>query len=419
MMTLRSATSSAAGSEGLRGPALSVSRLRLSTNKPSMPKKSIHESRPGVGRRYPCRRNMRSRSIPTSASARVQPTYAGWPAKMIHAGLPDRKSCLCPRESQRISPAGILVEGAYRCRDPLDAARAMRKDAVCSALSESGLRLKLVPTGKRAQEEWPGMTIVAGVKVRDGLVLATDSMTTVTVGTPNGPEFVNAYEHGRKLFQIPNLPIGAVTFGLGNIGERSMEGLVREACRQMPEEINGVEQVAEHLFEFIAAEYRGAFDGLAEEHKPICGFMVAGYAPGDSFARIFGFEFPVSMGVAEIGEPERFGAIWRGVSGPFVRLWRGFDPDLIAGFVGEAGISEERFKELISPFETQVAYDGMPVQDAVSFATYILDTTIGFSRFAHGMRACGGPLQVAAILPDDGFGFHWIAKPELHIPPRP
>jgi hypothetical protein len=263
------------------------------------------------------------------------------------------------------------------------------------------------------------MTIVASVKVRDGLVLATDSMTTVRASTADGPVFVNAYEHGRKLFQILQLPIGAVTFGLGNIGERSMEGLVREACRQMPKEIKDVERVADELFKFIDAEYRSAFDSLPDESKPRCGFLVAGYSPDESFARIFCFDFPTSTGVFEIGEPEHFGAIWRGIEEPFVRLWRGFDPALAARLVGEAGMTEERFKELIAPFETQVAYDGMPVQDAVSFATYILDTTIGFSRFTHGQRECGGPLQVAAILPDDGFGFNWIAKPELHIPPRP
>jgi hypothetical protein len=263
------------------------------------------------------------------------------------------------------------------------------------------------------------MTIVAAVKVRDGLVLATDSMTTVTASTPEGPEFVKAYEHGRKLFHIRELPVGAVTFGLGNIGQRSMEGLVREACRQMSEEITDVEDIARALFDFIADKYRHVFDGLPDEHKPACGFMVAGYSPEEPFARIFGFEFPAATEVAEIGEPEDFGAIWRGVSQPFIRLWRGFEPALAARLVEGAGLTEETFKEMIMPFEAQVAYDGMPVQDAVSFATYILDTTIGFSRFVHGLPACGGPLQVAAILPDDGYGFNWIAKPELHIPPRP
>ena len=53
----------------------------------------------------------------------------------------------------------------------------------------------------------------------------------------------------------------------------------------------------------------------------------------------------------------------------------------------------------------------MPVQDAINFATYILDTTIGAVRFAPGVAPCGGPLQVAAVIPDEGF--HWVAKPKL------
>lgn len=260
------------------------------------------------------------------------------------------------------------------------------------------------------------MTIVASVKSRDGLILAADSMTTVTVPGPTGPQFFKAYENGRKLYQMRDLPVGAVTYGLGNIGSRSIEGLVLEACKQMPHDVTAVDDVARGLYEYLHHEYDAAFEGVEQEQRPACGFLVGGYSEGEAFARLFEFEFPVADGPTENLGPEQFGSAWRGVDFPFVRLWRGFAPALLNSLATEEGIALERINALVAPLEIGVAYEGMPVQDAVNFATYILDTTIGFSRFAPGIAACGGPLQVAAILPDKGF--RWIAKPELHIPPR-
>jgi hypothetical protein len=261
------------------------------------------------------------------------------------------------------------------------------------------------------------MTIVATVKARDGLVLAADSMTTVTIPTDEGPQFVKAFENGRKLYHMRDLPIGAVTYGLGNIGGRSMEGLVLDACKEMPSEVQAVGDVAASLCGYLHDVYETQFEGLETEQKPECGFLVGGYSPDEPFARLFEFGFPNGAGAVEVGQPDVCGATWRGVDYPFVRLWRGFAPAMLQELLSKDGLSRERVDELIAPLEIGVAYDGMPVQDAVNFATYILDTTIGFARFAHGVPACGGPLQVAAILPESGF--QWIARPELRIAPRP
>ena len=73
------------------------------------------------------------------------------------------------------------------------------------------------------------MTICAIVKVRDGLVLGTDSMTQILAEIEPGKRaIVKAYGNARKLFRIGKLPVGIVTFGIGNIGSRSIQGLVRE-----------------------------------------------------------------------------------------------------------------------------------------------------------------------------------------------
>ena len=55
----------------------------------------------------------------------------------------------------------------------------------------------------------------------------------------------------------------------------------------------------------------------------------------------------------------------------------------------------------------------MPVQDAINFAVYVLRTTIGLANFEIGPPSCGGPLQVAIILPETGF--EWVENPRFYV----
>jgi hypothetical protein len=260
------------------------------------------------------------------------------------------------------------------------------------------------------------MTIVASVKSRDGLILAADSMSTVTVGTPEGPQVVKAYEHGRKLFQMGDLPIGVVIYGLGNIGSRSIENHVLSACKHLGGDVNDVHAVAQALYDHMREAYDAEFGSLEEAQKPVCGFLVGGYSGDEPLTRLYEFELPAAQAPVESLGPEAFGATWRGIDFAFTRLWRGFAPAMLARLVTEDGVTQERISQLVAPLEIGVLYEAMPVQDAINFATFILDTTIGATKFAPGVPSCGGPLQVAALLRDQGFC--WIGKPELHLPSR-
>ena len=112
---------------------------------------------------------------------------------------------------------------------------------------------------------------------------------------------------------------------------------------------------------------------------------------------------------------EEFGASWRGVDAPFTRLYKGFDPYVIPPRLADAGLDDDAQAAVLDAagLETFVVFDGMPVQDAMNFAVFTLDTTIGWSTFAVGYPVCARPLQIAVILPDTGF--EWVARPELRI----
>lgn len=255
------------------------------------------------------------------------------------------------------------------------------------------------------------MTIVASVKVRDGLILATDSMSHIYGTGPDGSQqFYQAFENSRKLFQIGELPIGVMAYGLGNVGERSIEGLMLEFAEVVGNRTK-VESVAKALFEFIHTKY--VAEGYADvDEPPDLGFYLAGYSPRSHFPDEWEFTLPRDPEPIEVRPENAFGASWRGVEAPFTRLWGGF-PLRLPARLEERGWSQEEIEELLAEMQATTMIGGMPVQDAINFAVYILRVTIGFTEFSLGVPACGGPLQVATILADRDF--QWIEKPDLRV----
>lgn len=73
------------------------------------------------------------------------------------------------------------------------------------------------------------MTVAILVKVHDGIVLAADSAVSVMdegFGT-------HVYGHGNKVFQLHrSYPLGAMFWGLGNIGSATVATLVKTLRRR-------------------------------------------------------------------------------------------------------------------------------------------------------------------------------------------
>lgn len=257
------------------------------------------------------------------------------------------------------------------------------------------------------------MTICASVKVRDGVVLATDSMAQLYMRDENGQMHVaKTYSNARKLFQIKKLPVGIMSYGAANIGERSIEGLVLEFSEQTSEK--EIEKIGNSFLGFLRIIYDEALGDRSPEEGPPVGFFLAGYSPKSPFPEEWEFVLPEDSQVREVRPKTAFGASWRGVSIPFTRLYYGFDPrtrqlfeDLnVPEDARRAVFDEERFK-------ITVPYQAMPVQDAINFAEFVVRTTIGLSSIEIGVPSCGGPLQVAVILSESGF--EWVTERRFTI----
>jgi hypothetical protein len=148
------------------------------------------------------------------------------------------------------------------------------------------------------------------------------------------------------------------------------------------------------------------------ENSAGLGIYIAGYSPNSHFADEWEFLLPKDAAPLRVRKEQDFGPNWRGIDFPFTRLWNGF-AIRVPVRLSEKGWTAAEISELVGDLGAEVLYGGMPIQDAVNFAVYILRVTIGYTEFSVGQSACGGPIQLATVLPDEGF--RWIEKPDLRV----
>lgn len=283
------------------------------------------------------------------------------------------------------------------------------------------------------RHQFPGrfaVTIALSVKINDGVVLATDSASTV-IGLNaqgGGQGVVNVYNNANKAFNLlKGSPIGAVTWGAGAIGNASTSSLVKD-FRNILKNGNAVhpdwkldranytiEQVAVRLRQFIYEEnYVGAFAALAPDKKPPLGFIVAGYSSNAPLAD----EYGIVIDQGNCGPPyplrksEDSGIFWAGMGEPLNRLILGYGTALPQVLQQNLGVPPNQVPAAIEvvkqALSVPLAISAMPLQDAIDLAEFLVDLTAKYSRFAPGAPVVGGPIEIAAISKHENF--KWVKR---------
>jgi len=96
---------------------------------------------------------------------------------------------------------------------------------------------------------------------------------------PGHAEPAKAFSNARKLFPISDLPIGALTYGGGNIGKRSRESFVNEFSESLLSEDRkklSVEEVANNLLAFVRGHYEKAHADIPAGNRPATGLLRRG-----------------------------------------------------------------------------------------------------------------------------------------------
>jgi hypothetical protein len=146
--------------------------------------------------------------------------------------------------------------------------------------------------------------------------------------------------------------------------------------------------------------------------------LVSGYSSGQFFPEQWLFSIPGSTKPETIrpdvdGKPS-FGANWYGLSDAIVRLHHGRDDQLIVKLAEHFKVSKEEIMELTKELQYPVYFNGMPLQDAIDYATYLVNVAIGRFRFVIGAPLCGGEIDVAVITPNQ---FTWVNRKSWKINP--
>lgn len=264
------------------------------------------------------------------------------------------------------------------------------------------------------------MSIVASVKVYDGIVIGAESMTQLFANVPGSPQpvCIKAYSHARKIFKVGRL--GVLTFGGGNIGNRSIESFVDEFGDQensLPGDTDrSVKAVTGRLLIFMRRYYNEGFSAVPEAQRPQIGFFVAGYSPGQPLGSEWEFILPNAQEPVQARPDGAMGASWRGIQIPFTRLFFGLDPR-VEQILRELEMDQARIEafrnRVNSTLRSNVAFDGMPLQDALGFCRFIIEVTIGLSTYEMGVPTCGGRINLAAIT--HAAGFEWVSEPKLNF----
>ena len=266
------------------------------------------------------------------------------------------------------------------------------------------------------------MTICISIKVPDGLVLAADSMTSYTVLNPatQGWDVVQSYSYANKLIQFGSASIGMLAWGVGSLQRRSIQNLVEEFVPQhfASDKQSTVAATASALAGFMQVAYEQEYPD--PQKRPGLGFLVGGYDQSSPFAQQWGFEFPVTPKAQEIlpsvANKPVFGVQWFGMTDALSRLIHGFDFRLIQA-LKDKGFDPAKVDDFFSgqnlwalkiPYE--MIFDGMPLQDAIDYAAYLVHVVKGRFRFVVGPKVCGGPVDIAVVAPGR---FDWIRRKTL------
>jgi hypothetical protein len=272
------------------------------------------------------------------------------------------------------------------------------------------------------------MTVALSLKVNDGVVLATDSASTLLAQQPSqAPVVVQVYNNANKVFNLrKGLPIGAITWGAGAIGRASTSTLIKDLRRRLsgadpahpdwhldPQSYT-VEHVALRLREFVFDEcYTPAFSGWPT--KPILGFVVAGYSANSDLAE----EWRIDIGAAgdcpppkPVRPPDQCGITWNGDPEAISRLILGHSPALGSVLETKLGVPAAQIPQamqlITQSLQAQMIADAMPIQDAVDLAYFLVDLTEKYSRYTPGAATVGGPIEIAAITKHEGY--KWVQR---------
>ena len=262
------------------------------------------------------------------------------------------------------------------------------------------------------------MTVCVGIKVRDCMVFAADSASSLVETAEDGSSRVfNVWNHGIKVFNLyKSLPIMAMTAGLANFGPVSVSDLEKylrqhlamEETQFDPKDYD-IEQVANLANDFFFEAY-SKFVSPPPAHPHSFEFWIGGYGSQNVLGEIWKIAFidGKKEEVAQIVEGnDDHRLLWGGNLTAISRLIFGIDPDVHSKLI-DFGVSGDDLRNIVQPAETPLVHSSMPVQDAINLANFLVHVSKKYSAFMPGANIVGGSTDIATVTRHEGF--KWIKR---------
>jgi hypothetical protein len=253
------------------------------------------------------------------------------------------------------------------------------------------------------------LSIAILIGVHDGLVLATDSASTLVVtpiGVPPAPvgPLANVYNNANKIFNlIKGERIGCATYGAGSIGNASIATLIKDLRRKLTDPETAPElgfnrtkytmkELCGILAKFLDSEC-AKIDKATQQNTTI-GFLVGGYSTGEDLGESWFVEISQGKSKApvQLRKDNETGISWGGQGEVVQRIVLGFSPAIF-----------QALAEVSQPEQNNPEF-----QHAIDLARFLVHSAIMFSRFLPGYQVVGGPIEIAAITKHEGF--KWITR---------
>ncbi len=264
------------------------------------------------------------------------------------------------------------------------------------------------------------MTIALCVRVGDGVVLASDSATSLKVAGGAGPAGIGQIYHGaRKLIRpCSSVPVGFVTYGQGTIEDQSIASLavgLRQRLEgggdwEIDPQAYTVIEVAERIRDFYSDRVATAVNKGQAPHTEI-GFLVSGYAAQAEQPEVREIRIATNGDAAldSVDPNEGASLSYRGFTDPLDRLIKGVSKaaNLVVGAQGAVGQLALQHSKL-----TLVSAE-MPLSEAVDLAKWLAEVARGAMHFGPGAEIIGGEIDIARIDRDEGFV--WVQQQALPV----
>jgi len=245
------------------------------------------------------------------------------------------------------------------------------------------------------------MSLVIAVYVPEGIVMASDSRQSITIGgtRPTGEEFkvetVNS-DAVMKTFLLGQQQVGISNFGQDLLDGVPMGSYIRRFIEESLVTADDVTTIPDKLVRY----FRQSFP------KADVGFHVAGYKKEGKSSIPYVYHCHVRRNTIDRRNAKPDGSVIYGAT------WSG-QIDILTSIVNPVAFRDEKGKEQFIRSPAPIIWDAMSLQDAIDFSIYAIRTTIDTMRFQARPKNVGGPIDVLLLTPDNPP--NWIQKKEYRV----